>query len=89
MKTAARVAALILLAAVLLPALLSACPLCKEDAEAAGSTGVWRGMYWSILLMLGAPFAVVGTMIGVILRARRKRPPAPPLAFPGPGGARP
>jgi hypothetical protein len=97
MTTAVRVAAFVLLVALLAPALAAACPLCKEaasDADRPGATSVWRGMYWSILFMIAAPFAMVGTMIVLIRRARRRResllpqPPAP-LAFPDSRGARP
>ncbi len=89
--------ALVLLAAVLLPTIAFACPLCKEassDADRPGATSVWRGMYWSILFMIAAPFAMVGTMIFMIARARRRReaslpPPRAPLSFPESRGARP
>jgi len=98
-----RAAAILLLLAVLLPALAAACPLCKEassDADRPGSTSVWRGMYWSILFMIGAPFAMVGTMILLVRRARRRLPAANaggaagvldsvPLPFPEPPGERP
>jgi len=73
-KPALRVAALVILVALLVPLSLSACPLCKEassDADKPGATSVWRGMYWSILFMVAAPFAMVGTMIVMIRRARR------------------
>jgi heme/copper-type cytochrome/quinol oxidase subunit 2 len=73
-KPALRVAALVLLVALVAPLLASACPLCKEassDADKPGATSVWRGMYWSILFMVAAPFAMVGTMIVMIRRARR------------------
>ena len=68
-----RIIAVVILAAVLLPALLAACPLCKEatDAGQAG-TSLWRGMYWSIILMMSMPFAMVGTVILLVLRARRR-----------------
>ena len=98
MKRALWIAAAVLLVALLLPAIASACPLCKEAASTAekpGQTGVWRGMYWSILLMVSAPFTMVGAMIVAVRRARRrldaKLPPAaPPLPFPeGGSGARP
>ena len=75
MKTVVRVAAIALLVAVLVPALASACPLCKEassEADKPGATSVWRGLYWSILLMVSAPFAMVGTMIVLIRRTRRR-----------------
>jgi hypothetical protein len=90
--------ALLLLIVVLAPALAAACPLCKEaasDADRPGATSVWRGMYWSILIMIGAPFAMVGTMIVMIRRARRRllgsapaRETAAPFSFPGSGGGR-
>ncbi len=96
MKSAVRVAAVILLFAVLVPALAAACPLCKDAAAVAdngGSNSMWRGMYWSILLMVSMPFAMVGGLILMVVRARRRheasRPtPAAPLPFPDSSGAR-
>jgi len=75
MRTALRVAAILLVLAVLAPALAAACPLCKEassDADRPGATSMWRGMYWSILFMVAAPFVMVGTMVVLIRRARRR-----------------
>ncbi len=97
MRTAVRVAAVVLLAALLLPALAAACPNCKDaasNADKPGAASVWRGMYWSILLMVGMPFGMVGGMILMVRRARRRREaglprPAATLAFPGSPGARP
>lgn len=74
MSPAVRVAALVVLAALLLPALLSACPLCKE-AEAdtpGGSAGLGRGFYYSILLMIAVPWTAVGTVAFLIFRKRRR-----------------
>jgi heme/copper-type cytochrome/quinol oxidase subunit 2 len=86
---------LALVACVLLPALLSACPLCKEaqPSNSVAGTDMWRGMYWSILLMIAVPFGVVGAVIVAIVRARRRQlrglpAPAAPLPFPQSGGAR-
>ena len=95
MRSAVRVAAVVLLAALLLPALAAACPLCKDaasNADKPGATSMWRGMYWSILLMVGMPFGMVGGMILMVVRARRRREadlprPSAPLAFPGSPGA--
>lgn len=63
--------ALALLAAVVLPAVLAACPLCKE-ATPVNNSGMWRGMYWSILLMMAMPFAAATAMVVMIRRARRR-----------------
>jgi hypothetical protein len=84
MRTALRVVTIVLLLAVLLPALASACPLCKEEVSNAdtGGPSVWRGMYWSILLMLSAPFTMVGGMILLIRRTRRRLAPMPRAAAP-------
>ena len=69
---AARVAVCALLLAVLLPVVLSACPLCKEDVSDQGPQ-MWRGMFWSILLMVTMPFAAAGTIVVLVLRARRRQ----------------
>ena len=71
----AKTLVLVLAACVLLPALLSACPLCKdaEPSNSVAGTDMWRGMYWSILLMIAVPFGVVGGVIAAILRARRRQ----------------
>lgn len=98
----AKTLVLVLAACALLPALLSACPLCKEaqPSNAVAGTDMWRGMYWSILLMIAVPFSVVGTVIVAIVRARRAQvaaasaaagspsAPPPPLPFPESRGAR-
>jgi heme/copper-type cytochrome/quinol oxidase subunit 2 len=96
MKSAARVLAVVLLVAVVLPVVAAACPLCKEaasNADQPGQSGMWRGMYWSILLMVAMPFMMVGGMIVAVRRARRRQEsalpgPRPPLPFPE-TGARP
>lgn len=103
MRTAARIALVVLLAAVLLPALASACPLCK-DAKAdtdypGGTASLSSGFYYSILLMVAAPFLVVGGLIFRIALARRRMAslaaqqsavPAPvPRLVPDSGGAQP
>lgn len=97
MRAAVRVALVLLLAAVLLPAVAAACPNCQDAASdtdtAGGSANLGRGFYWSILLMIAAPFTVVGSCAVAILRARRRReregPPSlrPPL--PGRPDSRP
>ena len=73
MGPAARVVLVLLLVALLLPALAAACPLCKE-AEAdtpGGSASLARGFYYSILLMIAAPWTAVGTVAFLIFRKRR------------------
>lgn len=75
MSPIGRVAALLLLAALLLPALAAACPLCK-DAEAdtpGGSASLGRGFYYSILLMIAVPWTAVGTVAFLIFRRRREQ----------------
>src|SRR5215813_12953693 len=69
-----RVAAILLLAAVLLPAIAAACPLCKDarsDTDYPGGTAsLPKGFYYSILLMVSAPFVVMG---GLLLRIHLSR----------------
>jgi hypothetical protein len=61
---------------VLLPAVAGACPNCKDASSDAdtpgGSANLGRGFFWSILLMLAAPFTLVGGVAVVILRNRRR-----------------
>jgi hypothetical protein len=74
-RCAARIVLVLVLAAVVLPAVASACPLCKDaksDTDyAGGSASLPKGFYYSILLMVSAPFAVVGGLAVRILLARR------------------
>jgi heme/copper-type cytochrome/quinol oxidase subunit 2 len=76
MRASARVAAVILLVVLILPAVLSACPLCKEatpDGEyPGGSASLGRGFYYSILLMIAVPWTAVGTVAFLIFRRRRR-----------------
>ncbi len=56
---------------------LYACPMCTELLEhGVDAAKAWRfglGIGWSILLMLGAPFLMVGGFVWVIVRAERRR----------------
>ena len=76
MRAFARVAAVLLLVVLVLPAVLSACPLCKDatpDAEyPGGSASLGRGFYYSILLMIAVPWTAVGTVAFLIFRRRRR-----------------
>jgi len=82
MSRAARIILVVALVAILLPSLVSACPTCK-DAKSdtdypGGSASLPKGFYYSILLMVSAPFVVVGGMvlkIYVVKRRRIRRPP--------------
>ena len=58
--------------------LAEACPLCKE----ALTLGMAKGFYWSILLMLSVPAAVVAVIAGAVWRSGQKRR-APPDAHRG------
>lgn len=80
MRLVARIALVVVLVAVLAPAFASACPLCKDakaDTDYAGGTAsLPHGFYYSILLMVSAPFVVVGGLIFRIWLARRRLGPA-------------
>jgi hypothetical protein len=75
-RTAVRILVCALLLAVILPAVLTACPLCKEEVSEQGPS-MWRGMFWSILLMVTMPFAVAGTIVLKVLHARRRQGGSP------------
>jgi heme/copper-type cytochrome/quinol oxidase subunit 2 len=82
MNRVLRIAAILALAAILVPALLSACPLCKE-AEAdtpGGSASLGRGFYYSILLMIAVPWTAVGTVAFLIFRKRRRARTSEPVS---------
>lgn len=50
-----------------------ACPTCKEDlANSAQARGLATGFYYSILLMVTAPFAMIG-MLGFVAYRSVKR----------------
>lgn len=96
MNRVLRIAAILALAAILVPALVAACPLCKE-AEAdtpGGSASLGRGFYYSILLMIAVPWTAVGTVAFLIFRKRRRdraavpTPAAVARILPDSGGAR-
>ena len=80
MRLVVRIALVVVLVAVLAPAFAAACPLCKEakaDTDYAGGTAsLPHGFYYSILLMVSAPFVVVGGLIFRIWLARRRLAPA-------------
>ncbi|MFO0895863.1 MAG: hypothetical protein U0836_00420 [Pirellulales bacterium] len=67
------VAAVLLISAALAqPAL--ACPNCKDSFAEQGANGknLARGFYWSILFMMGAPFAILGGFSGYMYLEVRK-----------------
>ena len=79
MRNAVGLLLLVAVAALLLaPAAASACPLCKEakaDTDYAGGTAsLPKGFYYSILLMVAAPFTVVGGLAFRIYLSRRRNP---------------
>jgi hypothetical protein len=50
-----------------------ACPTCKEDlANSAQARGLATGFYYSILLLVTAPFAMIG-MLGLVAYRSVKR----------------
>jgi len=62
---------------VVLPVVLSACPLCSDNLEHQATMGgppneLGRGFYYSILLMVAAPFLAIGVVAIRIYRARRE-----------------
>lgn len=84
MARRANLAALALLALPALPALAWACPTCKDAlGENPEGLAFARGIYLSILVMLGVLFGAVGLIIYKLVRLAREegKPPAP---APGP-----
>jgi hypothetical protein len=68
----ALIAAAIVLVACMAPSAW-ACPTCKENlADSAQARGLATGFYYSILLMVTAPFAMIG-MLGFVAYRSVKR----------------
>ena len=49
------------------------CPLCHETLARAGSLGLIKGFYWSILLIAGIPLLIMGIAGWAIWRQHRHR----------------
>ena len=70
--------ALGVLALLALPALALACPSCKDAfGDNPESKGFANGIYYTVILMLGMIFSIVGIIIYKIVQEARK-PLAPP-----------
>lgn len=76
MKNLWRVLAIAGIVLIILPAVASACPFCKDaksDADYLGGTAsLPNGFYYSILLMVCAPFVVLGTFVTRVVLVRRR-----------------
>jgi hypothetical protein len=75
-KQAARILLVLLVVALILPAVASACPNCKDavpDGEyPGGSASLGVGFYYSILLMIAAPWTAISTVAFLIYRKQRR-----------------
>jgi hypothetical protein len=75
-KAVARVLIVLVVAALLLPALAAACPNCKDavaDGEyPGGAASLGHGFYYSILLMIAVPWTTVLTVAFLIYRKQRR-----------------
>lgn len=76
MKSIGKVALVLLIVALVLPAVAAACPDCKDavaDGEyPGGSASLGHGFYYSILLMIAVPWAAVATIAFLIYRRQRR-----------------
>lgn len=72
--SAVRILATLLLSTVTLAQPAAACPNCKDSLAQQGENGpnVARGFYWSILFMMGTPFAILGGFSGYMYLEVRK-----------------
>ena len=86
MRMVVRVAVVCLLVALVLPAVVAACPSCKDavaDGEyPGGAASLGHGFYYSILLMIAVPWSAILTVGFLIYRKQRRlkleRPEAQP-----------
>jgi hypothetical protein len=68
-------AALFALGLLAMPALALACPACKNAlADDPGALGFNRGIYHSIVLLLGVFFGMVGLFIWKLVTLARREP---------------
>ena len=86
MKPVARVLLVLFVVALVLPAVVAACPDCK-DAKAdgeypGGSASLGLGFYYSILLMIAVPWTAISTVAFLIYRKHRRLHLAAPGARP-------
>ena len=76
MKAVAKVLIVLLVAALVLPAVAAACPNCKDavaDGEyPGGAASLGHGFYYSILLMIAVPWTTVLTVAFLIYRKQRR-----------------
>ena len=76
MKTVARVLLVLFLVALVLPAVASACPNCKDavpDGEyPGGSASLGVGFYYSIVFMIAVPWTAIATVAFLIYRKHRR-----------------
>lgn len=76
MKTVAKVLIVLLVVAVMLPAVAAACPNCKDavaDGEyPGGAASLGHGFYYSILLLIAVPWTAVLTVAFLIYRKQRR-----------------
>ncbi|HET6202446.1 MAG TPA: hypothetical protein VFI25_06555 [Planctomycetota bacterium] len=61
-------------------AALAQCAMCKEALESGTGSSLSRGMAWTILLLLGTLFSLVGGFVFLIVRHGRTTPAPPPTA---------
>ena len=57
---------------------LQACPGCKDAlTESPNSQGMWRGFYYTIVLLLALVFSMIGLLVyKIVQEARRETPRA-------------
>ena len=76
MKRLSRVLLVLLVVALVLPAVAAACPNCKDaipDGEyPGGSASLGVGFYYSILLMIAVPWTAISTVAFLIYRKHRR-----------------
>ena len=76
-RTLARIVLVVVVVALVLPAVAAACPDCKDavaDGEyPGGAASLGHGFYYSILLMIAVPWTAVSTVAFLIYRKQRSR----------------
>ncbi|MHC4392045.1 MAG: hypothetical protein ACYS22_12115 [Planctomycetota bacterium] len=65
------------------PDLAEACPTCQDSLVGQSGGDLGEGFYWSILLMIGVPFSLLGGVIAWLVYITKRQPQGESFDSPG------